>query len=173
MFHVVTFVAEHQFGVVTGGLEGFEHHLIVDGPASGVERAVRLGRNDVVVLAILQKDAYRLGLRFPDEGGQGVSALHGDVGADEAEHAMELVRTIPGGHERAHGSGADAGEGVVVGILGEVVFLRHFRDQLLQQKARIPVAQGVILKNALKAVLRLIGERGKRAGIDEDPDQRR
>ena len=173
LFHVVALFADHEFGVVARGLEGLEHHLVVDGPASGVKGAVGFGGNDVIVLAVLQEDADGFGLGLADEGGQAVGALHGDEGADEAEDAVKLVGTVPGGHEGADGSGADAGDCVVVGVLREVVLFGDLGNQFLQQEARITVAEGIVFEDALEAVLRGVVDGGQHAGIDEDADQRR
>ena len=45
--------------------------------------------------AVLQENAQRLGLRFANERGIDISAAQIGIAADEAEHAMKGVRTIP------------------------------------------------------------------------------
>ena len=127
----------------------------------------------MIVVAVLQKDADGLRLGLANQRRQAVGAFHGHVRANEAEHAMKLVRAVPGGHQRAHRAGADAGNGVVVGVLREVVLARHFGNQLFQQEAREARAQRIVLEYALEAVLVVVGERGEHSRIDEDADQRR
>ncbi len=173
LFHVVALFTDHEFRVVARGLKGLEHHLVVDGPASGVKGAVGFGGDDVVVLAVLQINADGFGLRLADESGQSVGAFHGNEGADKAEDAVKLVGTIPGGHEGADGSGTDAGDCVVVGVFREVVLFGNFGNQFFQQESRVTVAEGVVLEHALEAVLRGVVDGRQHAGIDEDADQRR
>ena len=88
---------------------------------------------------------------------------------------MKGVGPLPGGGEGRDGPAAAAADGALVGIGREAEAVGPFeeREQLVEQEARVGVAEAVVFEAAVEAVEGVGRVRLHAAGRDEDADQRR
>ena len=147
--------------------------------------------NVQVVVAVLQIHADRLGFHFADQIGIHVAAVQAGETADAADHFAEDVGPFPSGGERATAAGTSPDQRAARGIFGQCVAFLDFRQNFVDQKPSVTVADGIVFKRAVlarlldRALLLLrrsvllrnvdfdqahVGRR-QRAGIDEDADR--
>src|SRR5580700_4444787 len=105
---VVTALAPGMVHFVAGELKGPFHFLIGHPPIAGV--------NVLVVAAVFEKHADRLGLVFADQRGIVVSAPQSDISPNGAEDPPKCVGAFPGGRESANCTTAGAPNRAVIGI---------------------------------------------------------
>src|SRR5206468_6511743 len=128
----------------------------------------------VVVQAVLQIDAYRLGVASLDDVGVFVPAHDVGEAADSADDFAELIGALPGDREGTDGARRCAGDGAVVGIVGDAVGLLELGEQFVADQARVLVIEGVVLDAAVVGAVAPVLVGGFLllrcvAGIDEDP----
>ncbi len=162
MLVVVAFASDDKRGIVAGIGERGRHVLVADKPVSGV--------NVLVVGPILQEHPQRLGLGLADERGVNMAAAQIRIAADEAEHAAKNVGASPGRGEGGDAAGARSGNGDGVRIARQGVLFGHFGQDLIDEEARVAIAQGVVFEAAVEARLPVRGGRRQHAGIDENAD---
>src|SRR5687767_9538054 len=92
---------------------------------------------------------------------------------DKAEHAMEYIRTGPGGVERRVASRTGAADRAIVRIIREVIAPGNFRQDLFDEKGRKARANGIVFCAAVEARLGVCAGTGNHAGVDEDADRDR
>ncbi len=157
---------------VAGKAEGAFHFLIGHPPVAA---------GDVLIVgAVLEEDADRLGLVLADPGWVVVAAAEADVGADGAEDAGEGVGAFPGGGEGADGTAGGAADAAVVAVVREVDgpavgggFLFDLGEDFVEHEADVVIAQAVVLEAAIEAIDGVLGEGLHPAVHDEDADGHR
>ena len=166
LFAVVASGAPGLLKFVAGELEGAVHVEVGDPPVATIDI--------LVVRAVLQEDAQRLGLGFANEDGIGVATSQSDVGADGAEDPPKQVGAFPGDGEGGNGSTGGAGNGTAIGVVGEVDRLADFWQEFLGKEARVAIAEAVVFVAAIVArqgVGSLCG--GQDSGVNEYTDGHR
>jgi len=141
----VSFGAGDEFCVVAGEFERRVQILISHPPRAGVVVCV-FG-------AVLEENAQRLGFHFPHDGGVVVAAAKIAEAANEADHSAEPIGTMPRGVEGADAAGRLSAESPIVWVLGEVVVLCDFGNQLVNEEAGVAIAHRVVFEAAVVAVL--------------------
>lgn len=137
MIPVVGTFAVNEFDVVVPKYEGGVHLLVPKWPVA---------MNIVeIVASVLHENAERLFLAaFPDQRRIVVTSANIGKAANVAEDFAKLVGPLPGHCEGANTATADAANRPAIRIVGYVVLLMDFGDNLLQEEGGVFVAQCVV-----------------------------
>jgi len=136
VFERVATLAVDELVVIPFVGESGRHILVRDGPVP---------ENDVEVPGPrLQGHAQRSGVAPTDQGGVGVPAPYVGEAAAVADHFAEGVGALPGHREGADASGADPADRPAGRVRDDGIALLDLREQLLDQEARVPVAERVV-----------------------------
>ena len=169
---VVAPVAPRMVHLVAGERQRPLKGLVGDPPIAAI---------DVEVLgSALEKDADRLRLDLPHEGGVFIAAAQSDVRADPAEDTAEGVRPLPGGGEGGDRATRGAPDGAVVARLREDdrppvrgFSLLDVGEELVEEEAGVGVPQAVVFVTAVEAVEGSVAAGGDAAVHDEYSDRHR
>ena len=161
------------------GQRVFEAHVLEKPVAPRVVHAFP-SRAAVVVAAVLQEDAQRLLLAFPDDVCVRVAAAIAEIdeAADNAQHLAEVVRTLPCDRKSRNRAGAGTANPMALGVPGDVVFLVKHRHQLVDDDPRVLVVERVVFGWPVGIAIAPVAGRRLRlcrrpSGIDEHGNHHR
>jgi hypothetical protein len=154
MFAVVSFGAPHVLDFVSGPGESAFHGLVRHPPITAVDVEV--------AVAVLEEDAKRFRFGLANERVIAVATAQTDVCSDRGKDAAKIVGALPGSGERADRAAAAAADATVVAVLaqhdgaavGSLLFFNEWQ-QLLENEARVGIAEAIVFEAAVEAVERV------------------
>ena len=163
VFAVVGAVAHDELVVVVFVFEGGSHLLVGERPVA--ELIVE------ICGAVLKENANGFAFGFANECFVVMAAADVGEAADVADDFAELVGSFPGDREGADAAGTHAADGTRFGFLAQLIFLFHFGQNFLEEKAGILIGERVVFEAAIIGAKTVGGKLiASVARIDEDAD---